>query len=158
MIHPTSTLRGMVISLLQVIGVLTIRIWNYCYYWVGNHSHRMKKADVSPLILCLQVLEKATFLQNYLYTNLWQLENMNWATFQNPYDIPKKTRIIIIPLYTANNQRSLVTPTPRFSSIPVYPRHRLSASSGPTPRKPNFLVIPGVRSTFRNSQKSNSPL
>lgn len=30
----------------------------------------------------------------------------------------KKTRMIIIPLYTANNQRSLVTPTPRFSSIP----------------------------------------
>ena len=44
-------------------------LWNYCYYWVGDHSHRMKKADVSPLILCLQVLEKATFLQNYLYTN-----------------------------------------------------------------------------------------
>ena len=43
---------------------------------------------------------------------------MNWATFQNPYDIQKKTTIIITPLYTANNQRSLVTSTPRFSSIP----------------------------------------
>ena len=29
-----------------------------------------------------------------------------------------ETGIIIIPLYTANNHRSLVTPTPRFSSIP----------------------------------------